>query len=292
MELVEIEKKNLELVFSPNGCDDIIDRIRKEVSGHEPDLSTVGGRKEIASLAYKVRQSKTVIDKAGMGFVADIKAKVKVVDVERKRVRDELDRLAEDVRRPLTEWEEAEELRREQERERQVMERAHEEAIAENQLFDREQEIAAREAEAQRVIEEAERKQREAQERIERMEREEREAREAAERAEREERERIERMEREERERIEREERRERERLEREQRIAREAAERAERELLESQEAERKKAERRAKRKAHVAKVDKDIMDCLVVEVFDKEVAGKLLSSLKAGAIDHVTINY
>ena len=281
MELVEIEKKNLELVFSPNGCDDIIDRIKKEVSGHEPNLTTVGGRKEIASLAYKVRQSKTVIDKAGMGFVADIKAKVRVVDIERKRVRDELDRLAEEVRKPLTEWEEAEELKKEQERERQVMERAHEEAIAENQLFDREQEIAAREAEAQRVIEEAERKQLEAQERIERMEREQREAREAAEKAEREE-----------RERVEREEREERERLEREERIAREAAERAERELLEEQEAERKKAERRAKRKAHVAKVDKDIMDCLAMEGFVQDIAEQLLMSLKTGAINHVTINY
>lgn len=101
----------LEVYQKPAGLDPYIERIRREVSGHTPDLSTRKGREAIASLAFKVRKSKTALDALGKKLVDDLKEIPKLIDAERKRMRDELDALAEEVRKPLTEWEAAEQER-------------------------------------------------------------------------------------------------------------------------------------------------------------------------------------
>lgn len=88
-------------------------RIKAEVSNHVPDLTTEKGRKEIASLAYKVKRSKTAIDDAGKKLNEDARAKINAVDAQRRKIREELETLAAEVRKPLTEWEEAEDARKE-----------------------------------------------------------------------------------------------------------------------------------------------------------------------------------
>lgn len=92
-------------IFKPKSIDDILSKIRAEVEGFIPDTSTAKGRKEIASLAAKVTRSKTLVDGAGKKYVAELKALPKKIDAERKRLRDECDKIKEEVRRPLTEWE-------------------------------------------------------------------------------------------------------------------------------------------------------------------------------------------
>jgi 23S rRNA pseudoU1915 N3-methylase RlmH len=109
-----------EALFVPNGLDRILAHIKAEVSKHTPDISTERGRKEIASLARKVASSKTRIDEYGKEYVAAIKVKTVVVDAERKRSRDILDKLRDDTRQPLTDWENAEKNRVQ----------AHEDALA------------------------------------------------------------------------------------------------------------------------------------------------------------------
>lgn len=101
----------LQVYQQPSGLDPYIDRIRAEVTGHVPDLTTDKGRKAIASLAFKVRKSKTALDALGKQLVDDLKEIPKKIDAERKRMRDQLDALADEVRRPLDEWEAAEEAR-------------------------------------------------------------------------------------------------------------------------------------------------------------------------------------
>ena len=68
-------------------------------------------QKGIASMAYKVAQTKTLLDNLGKDLTADWKAKAKVVDEERKRMREELDALKDQVRTPLTEFENREKER-------------------------------------------------------------------------------------------------------------------------------------------------------------------------------------
>lgn len=101
----------LSVYQTSQGLDPYIEKVRAEVSGHVPDLTTRKGREEIASLAFKVRKSKTALDNLGKKLVDDLKEIPKKIDAERKRMRDALDALAEEVRQPLTEWEEAEEAR-------------------------------------------------------------------------------------------------------------------------------------------------------------------------------------
>lgn len=110
-ELVIAEELNVEQIFSKGGVDPILEKIKEQVSGFIPDVETATGRKEIASLAYKVARSKTVLDDLGKNLVSTWKQKAKVVDDERKRMRDYLDALKNDVRQPLTEWENSEKER-------------------------------------------------------------------------------------------------------------------------------------------------------------------------------------
>ena len=85
--------------------------MRRECDAHEPDLSTDKGRKEIASLAYKVARTKTAIDDAGKKLNEQARAQISAVDESRREIRKQLDDLKDEVRRPLTEWEDAEKQR-------------------------------------------------------------------------------------------------------------------------------------------------------------------------------------
>lgn len=86
-------------------------RIKEELDAHQPDITTAKGRGEIASLAYKVTRTKTAIDAAGKKLNEDARAKINAVDAQRRKIREELDLLAEAVRKPLTDWEAAEKER-------------------------------------------------------------------------------------------------------------------------------------------------------------------------------------
>lgn len=88
--------------------------VKAQLAEFVPDTSTERGRKEIASMAYKVRRSKTAIDDAGKKLNEDARAKINAVDASRRKIRDELEALATEVRKPLTAWEDAEDARKEQ----------------------------------------------------------------------------------------------------------------------------------------------------------------------------------
>lgn len=110
--LVTIEPVNALAIFTtPEKVDPIIAAIRQVVAEFEPDVATAKGRKEIASIAHKVAQSKTYLDGIGKKLTDEYKEIPKKIDANRKRIRDELDALKDEVRKPLTDWEYAEELR-------------------------------------------------------------------------------------------------------------------------------------------------------------------------------------
>lgn len=90
--------------------------MKAECDAHKPDLSTEKGRKAIASLAFKVARTKTAIDDAGKKLNEEARARINAVDESRREIRTQLDALKEEVRRPLTEWEEAEKAREERAR--------------------------------------------------------------------------------------------------------------------------------------------------------------------------------
>ena len=110
-QLVPIKNVDAVAIFTGGGIDEILSTIEERVMSFVPDIKTARGRKDIASIAYKVSQSKTYLDGLGKDIVSDWKNKAKVVDSERKKARDFLDELKERVRQPLTDWERAEEER-------------------------------------------------------------------------------------------------------------------------------------------------------------------------------------
>lgn len=94
-----------------NGIDPIIAAIAAEVRAHVPDISTKKGRDAIASLAYRVSRSKTVLDDAGKSLNEAARAEISIVDAARRKVREQLDALRDEARKPLDDWEAAEEQR-------------------------------------------------------------------------------------------------------------------------------------------------------------------------------------
>jgi len=95
-------------VFAGGGetIDPIIARIEKEVRSHAPDLTTAKGRDAIASLAHKVSRSKKLLDDAGKKLNEDKRRQISIVDAERRKIRERLDALRDETRKPLTVWEE------------------------------------------------------------------------------------------------------------------------------------------------------------------------------------------
>lgn len=146
------ETTNALEIFTNGNVDNLIAGLEAEVRSVVLDVTTPKGRKEIASLAHKVSRSKTALDSLGKGLVGEWKAKSKAVDSERKQILDRLDALRDEVRAPLTEFEDAEKARAAKAKLDAEKEDAHDQAIHENDLFDRNIEIERKE-EAMRLAE-------------------------------------------------------------------------------------------------------------------------------------------
>ena len=329
-DLVVIEKKNAMAVFTNNDqLDPLIEAIEKEARSLVPDVTTKKGRDAIASMAHKVARSKTYIDSAGKDLIAELKALPKQIDESRRVVRERLDALKDEVRRPLTEWEaeqeriKAEEAMNALHAEALVMnenidlqravqfEADHEMALLMDKDIDRERADKAAEAERQRIAREEEIK-RQAEEKAkreaaEKAQREidaaaarEREAILAKERAERERIEAQQRAEREQREAAERAEREKQAAVEAERRKAQEEADRIRREAEQREQArlaeEKRKADEQERREAdvkHRKTVGTEIVKALLANTsLSRDQAIEVLTAIKDGNIPHTGISY
>ncbi len=319
MDLVVIEKKNAMAVFTNNDqLDPLIEAIEKEARSLVPDVTTKKGRDAIASMAHKVARSKTYIDNAGKDLVAELKALPKQIDESRRVVRERLDALKDEVRRPLTEWEaeqerikaeeamnalHAEALAMNEEFDRQLaarIESDHEMALLMNDAFDREQADKAAEAERQRIAHEEEIKRmaaaaaaREVEQRAQR-EREEAAHREAVLKAQ---------AEQAERDRIAAEQKAEADKqaaVEAERRKAQEEADRIRREAEQREQArvaeEKRKADEQARREAdvkHRKAVGVEVVKALMANTsLTRDQAIEVLTAVKDGRIPHTGISY
>lgn len=100
-------RPTLEVFTAPGVVPALLARIREvALDGYAPDLTTDAGRKAIASRAFRVAKTKTALDDLGKEEVARLKELPKAVDAGRKALRDGLDALRDEIRQPLTAWEE------------------------------------------------------------------------------------------------------------------------------------------------------------------------------------------
>jgi colicin import membrane protein len=108
-QITNIEEVNLDnapSIYTEKGLKPFIRLVRDELSTHVPDLSTDKGRKEVASLAFKVSKSKSAIEKVGREYLKKLKEQPKIVEAELRDFIKEMDKLRDETRKPLTEWEE------------------------------------------------------------------------------------------------------------------------------------------------------------------------------------------
>lgn len=111
-ELVVIPPETAMTIFTTEkALDPFLARIRGEIDKFTPDMTTAAGRKEIASMAFKIARSKTYLDGVGKTLADEAKAIPKKIDASRKLVRDTLDAWRDEVRAPLDEFEAKEEAR-------------------------------------------------------------------------------------------------------------------------------------------------------------------------------------
>lgn len=282
---IAVESHQIEAAYKTAGIDKIIAAITGAAKSRAEtcDPSTDSGRKEIASIAYQVARSKTAIDDQGKQLGEGYRKIVLSLNEDRRKAREALDALKDEIRQPVTEYEKREEdrieghhaaiafienagrdldevidiaaLQNRHKAAKSTFEQRDWQEFAKRagETFELtagriEKAIAQREAEAQAKAE-AEAKAKAEAERLQK-EREERIAKEAAERAKREAEAEAGRKAKAEAERIEAERRREREEAERKEREAKERDERIRREHAEAErkreEAERIKAKQAA----------------------------------------------
>ncbi|MCB5318080.1 hypothetical protein LH413_11305 [Yersinia massiliensis] len=151
------EKVDLEVaLLNDKFIDELIDNVRKTAGSVVGDLKTTKGRGVYITMADQVRKSKTAFEVRAKELVAELKARPALIDANRKKFRDEMDKIAVDIRKPVTEYEaEQERIRQEAEAKKKAEELAeeievkHEMALLMNDAFDRAQ--ADKKAEDERL---------------------------------------------------------------------------------------------------------------------------------------------
>jgi colicin import membrane protein len=93
-------------LFKTGGVQQAIEYVRIEVCSEIPDVSTAKGRKRIASLSAKASKSKAAIDKLGKDLADELNLKLAPINAERRLARDAFDKMRDETRQPLTDWEE------------------------------------------------------------------------------------------------------------------------------------------------------------------------------------------
>ncbi|WP_299996933.1 hypothetical protein [uncultured Cedecea sp.] len=303
-----VEKQDLEVaLLNDQFIDELLENVRKTASSVVGDLKTAKGRGVYITMADKVRKSKAAFEVRAKELVAELKARPALIDASRKKFRDEMDKIAVEIRKPVTEWEaEQNRLKAEEEAKKAAeelakeIEMAHREALIDNYEFDRALEEAKAEAERQRIAHEEELK-RQAEEKVKReLEEKQQREREASAARERESQLRVERAEQARKDAIAK--------AESDKKAAQEKAEREKQQAIEDERrkaaaaeqarlAEEKRiADEKAKREAdqnHRKAIGTEIVNALLANAnIDRVQAIQVLTALKDGNIPHTAINY
>lgn len=108
----DISAENAPTIFVAGGLSRFIDAVKEEVCGEVPDLKTKKGRDRIASLSARVSTRKASLEKPGRDYLRHIKTLPKVVEDELREFVLTMNALRDEVRKPLTDWEAADQARK------------------------------------------------------------------------------------------------------------------------------------------------------------------------------------
>jgi len=108
----DISADNAPAIYVAGGLGQFFDAVKAEVANEVPDLKTAKGRARIASLAATVSKSKAAVEKPGRDYLKRLKEMPKVVEAELREFVTKMDSLRDTTRQPLTDWENAEQARK------------------------------------------------------------------------------------------------------------------------------------------------------------------------------------
>lgn len=108
----DISADNAPAIYVAGGLGQFFDAVKAEVTGEVPDLTTVKGRARIASLAATVSKSKKAVETPGRDYLKRLKEMPKVVEAELREFVTKMDNLRDSTRQPLTDWENADQARK------------------------------------------------------------------------------------------------------------------------------------------------------------------------------------
>jgi len=110
-ELAVLQNIKAEDLFIETTITPILDNIEKHVRSIPQDISTAKGRQEIISLAAKVCSTKTFIDGVRMKLTEGWRTQTATVNASGKKSKERLQKLQDETRQPMTEWENIEKER-------------------------------------------------------------------------------------------------------------------------------------------------------------------------------------
>lgn len=112
--LAVIETTSAALVYAPGALTALVDKLKQEVRGQLAtlDVSIPSQRARIVSLSARVATAKVKLDKLGDSLIEEHRAVVTAVNADRKVMRDDLDAFKVEVRKPVTDLENAETARK------------------------------------------------------------------------------------------------------------------------------------------------------------------------------------
>jgi hypothetical protein len=321
LELETIEKKTDVELFTGDYLDKQTALGRQLLKSFMPDVSTQKGRDAIKTFSVQYRTVKVRVDEAGKNLGSDLRDKLSKINSSRNSFKVDWQEMQDDARKPLTDWEAAEEAKEEAERQKVIdeldrierervaaiekreadlaakelaMELAEEQRIAKEAFAASEKERVEREAEVKRKAEEqaeinlraavAEEK-RQAEEAIATAKREKQEAIDKAER------DRLQAIELAERQKIEAVKAQERQRIAAEQETERQVQ--AERDRIAAEElAEDQAAQKRYEDKKHMANINYAALAAFAKVGLDKKSSKMAVEAIAKHLIPHVSIRY
>lgn len=99
------------VLLDPAKFEEFFGRIKQETDKLVPDTSTAKGRDEIRSMAARVVRAKASIDKARLDLTKEWRDNVTKANAAGNTIKERMEAHAEAIRKPLTDWEEAEKTR-------------------------------------------------------------------------------------------------------------------------------------------------------------------------------------
>lgn len=115
-DLIEIAPKDALAMFTTDdpaaAMAPIVEKVRAVVGEWEnPGIDTPAARKEVASMAYRITRARGAVEKIGKELAAEAKKVPGKIDATRRYIEKTFDAMRDEIRAPLTAWEEAEAAR-------------------------------------------------------------------------------------------------------------------------------------------------------------------------------------